>query len=203
MAYVQNLIDSCFPILLLLAPALEAQSPKNSLKKYSNGAQVAPIARPNGIDRSDLLGYRSTRWGMTVDELVQALPNELLLIVPPKDAGDMLIVGEAITKKIYIAGVELNLIFKTTKVASGLAEVSMSTDQAGKREFVILESTISEKYGTPTNKQESKSLMETIWVFKTTTIKLKLSLTYIYSDFISSILSISYSPTAKGDGDKL
>jgi hypothetical protein len=134
---------------------------------------------------------------MTTDEVLTAMPGEIEPIAPPKDGVDGFYIAGA-PKRISVAGVSLNLGMKVGRRTMRLIEVNMATDKAGPEEFVTLENALSMKFGTPTNKQSSLTMRETVWVFKTTTIRLKYIVMTAF-DMVDRLTTITYFPSVKPD----
>lgn len=137
-------------LLRTLTPLAAALLALAALAPGAAQAQAAPPAE-----------WRASRWGMTLDEVLKAFPEEAKKLDPPIQLADGNVVAAGIEAHV-IAGTTFRVRF-VFDAAGKLAIVSLRTSEkeyARPELLAPLEKAIADRLGPATSRSEDKELIE-------------------------------------------
>ena len=151
-------------------------------------------------------GWRSARWGMTPEAILHAFPNEAVTLRKPETYDNDQTAYVSIPN-LQVEGRDFyaHYLFDSERQLAGINLRAKDTEDLGvlrQREiFESFERALIRKYGRPTTARNDTSIQNPVlenlkltseWRFKKTTI----AITLFYVEDVTSILVISYRPTA-------
>jgi hypothetical protein len=163
----------------------------------------AAMAAGDNARPKDVEGYSKTRWGMTDDEILAALPGQAVRLTAP------------LPKRSYAGGIIANIGIEDLEIAHTKYTLHFVPGKDGKLfrvriapvnrgyaiHFQALEAILTEKYGPPSYKSVAGNHMVAKWNFPSTTIDLD------YTDYGAllnmSVLVVMYEKHALSDLDKM
>lgn len=146
-------------------------------------------------DSNNLLGYGKTSWGMTPVDVVKAESPRAEILEKPEEfkAG----IGLATIKEIQIGTQKFSVTFIFDALDVHLQQVNLTSAEKKNSginglSFSSLEKLLTEKYGSPTFKEESRVIS---WKLQKTTI----NLSHLDIPGVISQVTVTYKPTEATD----
>jgi len=173
------------------APPATQQAPAAPAKPVEAApptAQQAPgpsddplVISPGSQFPSDVLGWRSVRWGMSPKEIEARVPEAKPVNKTVWGRKDVVYTNEI--DNFMVGDAKFKVHFFALKEKPGLVELELerSTEFSSKAKYNDIQEALLQKYGPPTNKSDvdrqswsggSSASKKTDWVFPTTVISL-------------------------------
>jgi hypothetical protein len=144
---------------------------------------------------NDVVGYGKTTWGMTAEEVYKVeSPRIIRLDSPIKFTKSN---APLVIKNIEIASQEFEAIFLFNDSDNSFKQVNLTSLERknsgiNSRTFNSLENLLTNKYGSPTYKDEGKVVT---WKFPSTVIELQ----HMYIPGIITSVVVAYKPSSAGE----
>jgi hypothetical protein len=151
--------------------------------------------------QNDVKGWREARWGMTEEQILSAFKGEAVRLNEPENYDSWY--ASVGIPKYDISGEAYFVHFLMGKKSKTLQQVNIIAAEATKEfidnAFTRLEQILTEKYGTPSFRDEKDERKQVIWNYPSTVI----TLSYMNMKSIDfKNLVITYHPPSK-DKDKI
>ena len=146
----------------------------------------------------DVLGWRNTKWGLNEQEILNLFPKEAIKLKQAINYDDFY--APIAILNYEIAGDQYDVHFLFNRKTDKLEGINIlpveKKPESLRTMFFQLEQLLTEKYGTPSLRQEDKKINQTkiFWQYPSTVIKLSLFEIKIID---SSILGIYYRMPSK------
>jgi len=142
-------------------------------------------------DPINIAGFGKTKWGMSPEQVLKAETPRAKKIDPPEEFKGG--IGLIAIDEIEIGILKLKVTFIFDESGKELKQANLTSYEKGDpvinaKDFNSLEKLLTEKYGNPTYKRESRLIS---WKLKTTTIEL----THFYIPNLMTNLVVIYRPT--------
>jgi hypothetical protein len=151
---------------------------------------IAVLLSPAHADAKDLLGWQSTRWGMTEQQALVALDNQATKVTPPEKYQGLY---SPLKTTLEISGYKMDVVLQFSNQTKTLRQVLLTYKADSIDLWSKLRDLLAEKYGNP--RQMGKALE---WRFTTTIVELdRLSIPGIIGQ-----VSVRYYPASEYRDDK-
>jgi hypothetical protein len=169
------------------------------------GAVLAPMSGAHPAD--DVLGWQTTRWGMTPSEVKGSIESlKLPATSLPRPYGRALGADAPFQTSVEIAGNHYDAIFLFSEGTHRLDRVLVRTVDFSREHALALHDSLlgalTEQYGRP-GETESRGTTATLtrWTFRTTTVTLTMHTDTAVPGNPVTHLGIIYAPTATASED--
>lgn len=156
-------------------------------------APVKANDQPTAVENAtNIPGYGKTVWGMTVEEVLNSDQERIKRLENPAKFPSSTAYASIDNIKIGVADFQVYFLFSNEDqrlLQVNLAGKERSNRGINIRTFSTIEQLLTEKYGSPTFKQENKKVL---WRFPKTTIELS----HLDIPKINTQVIVSYKPTA-------